>query len=76
MITLFYLQLVFDFMKEYKIISQEDDTTFQRLDKEELENKLNSNAQDGWRLHSVTCGQVTGGSRHNEYIVFLERDTD
>ncbi|MDE0821365.1 MAG: DUF4177 domain-containing protein [Opitutales bacterium] len=63
-------------MKEYKIISQEDDTTYQRLNKEELENKLNSNSKDGWRLHSVSCGQVTGGSRHNEYVIFLERDRD
>ena len=63
-------------MKEYKIISQEDDTTYQRLNKEELEDKLNSHAKDGWRLHSVCCGQVTGGSRHNEYVLFLERDRD
>ena len=63
-------------MKEYKIISQEDDTTYQRLNKEELENKLNSHAEDGWKLQTVSCGQVTGGSRHNEYVLFLERDRD
>ena len=76
MIFPFSLTLAAIVMKEYKIISQEDDTTYQRLNKEELENKLNSNSKDGWRLHSVSCGQVTGGSRHNEYVLFLERDRD
>jgi len=60
--------------KEYKIISQEDDSTFQRLEKESLEERMNQLAADGWELHSVTCGQVPGGTRHNEYVLFLERE--
>jgi len=60
--------------KEYKIISQEDDSTFQRLEKEKLEERLNELAGEGWELHTVTCGQVPGGTRHNEYVLFLERE--
>ena len=62
--------------KEYKIISQDDDSTYQRLNKQELESRLNELALDGWHLHSVTCGQVPGGARINEFILFLERDCE
>ncbi len=61
-------------MKEYKIISQQDDSTYQMLDKNFLQERLNEESKSGWRLHSVTCGSVPGGTRQNEYVIFLERD--
>ncbi len=62
--------------KEYKIIRQEDDATYQRLNKQELESRLNELAEDDWHLHTVTCAQVPGGARNNEFILFLERDCE
>ena len=61
-------------MKEYKIISQQDDSTYQILDKNFLQESLNEEAKSGWCLHSVTSGSVPGGTSQNEYIIFLERD--
>ena len=61
-------------MKEYKIISQQDDSTYQMLDKIQLQELLNEEAKSGWRMHSVTSGRVPGGTSQNEYIIFLERD--
>ena len=44
------------------------------MDKIHLQERLNEEAKSGWRLHSVTCGSVPGGTRQNEYVIFLERD--
>lgn len=65
-------------LKEYKIISQEDEwLNGGRFDKTSMENMLNSYAKKGWRVKVIASSKTFGvffGTPRDEMIIVLERD--
>jgi Domain of unknown function (DUF4177) len=62
-------------MKQYKILSQKDKFFSGKFDPELLENAINSFAEQGWTVVTMTTASIPsfGGSR-DEVVVLFERD--
>jgi predicted rRNA methylase YqxC with S4 and FtsJ domains len=62
-------------MREYKILTQKDKWFSQKFDPEVLETAINSYAEQGWRVVSMTTASIPGwASNREELIVLFERD--
>ncbi len=60
-------------MYEYKVISQQDSLSGV-LETAKLEANLNALAKEGWRVISITTGNVIGDANsREEFVVVLER---
>ena len=62
-------------MKEYKILTQKDKMFSGKFDPEQLEKAINSYAENGWKVISITTASIPSftGSRE-ELIVVFEKD--
>ena len=63
-------------MKEYKVLTQKDRFFSGKFNPEELEQALNSYAQQGWGIVAVTTASFQGfmGDSREELVVVMERD--
>jgi hypothetical protein len=62
-------------MKKYKVFPEKGDKWINEpFDPEKLEQRLNSYAEQGWRVVSCTAGQFFTGGYRNEIVVILEKD--
>jgi hypothetical protein len=61
-------------MKQYKVLTTLKDFSG-KFDPEKIEQTLNANAKEGWRVVSSAAGDFYfGGTSKNEYVVILEKD--
>ena len=58
-------------MKKYKVLTLKPNSSFKP---EELEQELNSFAEQGWKVITSTSGQFYQGAFRNEIIIILEKD--
>lgn len=58
-------------MKKYKVMTLEPNTPFRP---QNLEQELNTLAEQGWKVISSTSGQFYTGAFRNEIIIILEKD--
>lgn len=63
-------------MKEYKVLSQNDDYFSNDFAPEKLEEAMNEYAQKGWEVISATSVSIPGalGGTKDEFIVVMERE--
>ena len=62
-------------MKQYKVLSQNDNWWTGKFKPDLLENALNSHAQHGWKVVAATTASIPGifGQR-DEMVIVMERD--
>ena len=63
-------------MKEYKILTQKSGFFSNKFDPISLKEKLNSLAQKGWQVHSMTPDSAGSFGQSKELIVLLERENE
>lgn len=63
-------------MKEYKVLTQKDKWFSGKFNPQQLEDAMNSFAEQGWIVKSVATATFPGalGGKREEIIVVLERD--
>ncbi len=62
-------------MREYKVLTQKDKWFSQKFDPEVLERAINSYAEQGWRVVSMSTASIAGwGTAREELIVLFERE--
>ncbi len=60
-------------MYEYKVLSQQDHLSG-ILEAKKLEETLNIYAKEGWRVISMTTGQIVSpGAVRDEFVIVMER---
>ena len=64
-------------MKEYKVLTQKDKWFSGKFSPENLEDALNSYAEQGWIVIATATADIPGfGCNRQELIIILERDID
>lgn len=59
---------------QYKVLTQRDKALSGRFSPERLEEVLNSHAEQGWRVVSMTTAEFPGlGRARDEIVVLLEQ---
>ena len=63
-------------MKEFKVLTQKDRFLSKKFNPEMLERALNSYAEEGWNVRTLTTAEFPGfiGGKREELIVILERE--
>ena len=64
-------------MKQYKVLSQNDNWWTGKFKPDLLEKALNSHAQQGWQVIAATTSSIPGFfGHHDEMVIVMEREIE